>query len=73
MAGLLLDPHSPGDTIFNDDDTLVVLNKTDLVSHDLGNVCSSSGGGLKLCPLSCKTEEGVEEFLQQLKNILEKM
>lgn len=71
LARHLLHPHSLGEAVFNEDDTIVVLNKTDLLSHDLG--LQYSGNGLKVCPLSCKTEEGVGGFLGQLKSILEKM
>ncbi len=76
LAQLFLHPHNPAENVFNDHDTIVVLNKADLLSD--GDVKQwhasiSEESKIKLCWMSCKTEEGVEGFLQQLKSILEKM
>ena len=76
LAQLFLHPHNPAENVFNNHDTIVVLNKADLLSEGIVKQWQASISGesrIKMCWLSCKTEEGVEGFLQQLKSILEKM
>ena len=64
-------------SVFNMEDTLVVLNKTDLLPPNLlrewRTSCEEGGGEMKLCWLSCKTEDGVKEFMLQLRDTLEQM
>ena len=63
-------------SVFNMEDTLVVLNKTDLLPPDLLREWRTSceeRGEMKLCWLSCKTEDGVKEFMLQLRHTLEQM
>lgn len=85
LAEMFLCPHivpgankmfSSEDTLFSSEDTLVVLNKTDLLSEDTQQwqVDPSVGGSrLKVCWLSCKTGQGVEKFMQEMRCILERM
>lgn len=64
--------------IFKADDTLVVLNKIDLVQ---GNVPSSFRAeglqemceGAQVCVMSCKTGDGVDVFMGHLEKMLTRM
>lgn len=73
------DSWSEGITdIFKPDDTLVVLNKLDLLqSAEPGylevDVLQSKCEGAAMCVMSCKTGEGVDVFMGQLEKMLKKM
>lgn len=62
-------------SVFGMEDTLVVLNKTDLLSSHEGKELEafSREDGLKVCYLSCKTNDGMDAFMQQLKDMLKDM
>lgn len=65
--------------VFRPDDTLVVMNKVDLVESSehintldrelLRRQCE----GAKVCHMSCKTGEGVDHFMRELELKLKKM
>lgn len=67
--------------IFKADDTLVVLNKIDLVQTVEGNVPSSFRAdglqemceGAQVCVMSCKTGDGVDVFMGHLEKMLTRM
>ena len=67
--------------IFKSQDTLIVLNKVDLVALEEGGVPKSFDaeglhrrcGGAEVCVMSCKTGEGVELFMKCLEKKLKIM
>ena len=62
-------------SVFNVDDTIVVFNKIDLLSEeymsDIKMDCEKVG--MKICWVSCKTSDGVETFMHQMKDMLRDM
>ena len=64
--------------VLTPEDTIVVFNKTDLLATDLPRVSPVLGGregasssSSSVCWLSCRTEEGMDGFMQTLKRHLE--
>ena len=65
-------------SVFKPQDTLVVLNKVDLVkSVELeglgGDMLRGRCGGADVCVMSCKTGDGVDMFMKSLENMLRMM
>ena len=62
-------------SVFNVDDTIVVFNKIDLLSEeymsDVKIGCEKLG--MKISWVSCKTSDGVETFMHQMKDMLRDM
>lgn len=61
--------------VFNPGDTIIVLNKTDLLlsceTTSADSKCISEE--VPVCWISCKTGEGIDQFMEQLKSLLEAM
>ena len=64
---------------FKPEDTLVVLNKVDLIPSEEGVTClkreklQEKCEGAEVCTISCKTGQGVDLFMGHLQNILKTM
>ena len=64
---------------FKPEDTLVVLNKVDLIKPEEGGtylerkMLQEKCEGAEVCTISCKTNEGVDLFMGHLQNILKTM
>ena len=55
------------DELLTADNTIIVMNKVDLVDENhMDTLRFMDRDGLKICWLSCKTEEGVKNFLNVL-------
>ena len=65
--------------VLTPEDTIVVFNKTDLLATALPRVSPLLGGregassSSSVCWLSCRTEEGMDGFMQTLKRHLERL
>ena len=62
--------------IFKPGDTLVVLNKTDLLdsaAREIRELVQTRCEGAEVCAMSCKTREGVDTFMGQLGRMLKTM
>lgn len=65
--------------VFRAEDTLVVLNKVDLIKCEQGtlnfdmDVLRSKCEGAEVCGISCKTREGVDQFMKCMEKILKTM
>ena len=69
-----LSPDIGATNIFRSDDTLVVLNKIDLLESACNSSCFDvKCEGAKVCTISCKTGGGIDQFMIHLKNMLKKM
>jgi GTPase involved in cell partitioning and DNA repair len=59
---------------FTPSNTLVVLNKTDLMDEEkrqqVWEIFQSRCGGAGVCAMSCKTGDGVEVFMEHLEGML---
>ena len=60
-------------TVFRNDDTIVVMNKLDLVKVLDRDMLRRESDGAVFCHISCKTGEGVDHFLRALERMLHKM
>ncbi len=58
--------------VFDRDSTIVVMNKIDLLPPKLMDRLTEIEG-VPLCWISCKTGNGVEAFMDSMKQLLEKM
>lgn len=65
--------------IFRPNNTIVVMNKVDLVNPSdslpplAGEIMQTHHEGAEICYMSCKTREGVDHFMKELKGMLKKM
>lgn len=64
--------------VFSPSDTIVVMNKIDLLSLSGEDPSTTDcrhvthvAGGTPFCWISCKTGEGVQQFMEQFKDVLE--
>lgn len=62
-------------SVFSEDNTIVVFNKMDLLSEEymreLKTFCDNHR--MKICWMSCKTSDGIEIFMHQMKDMLKDM
>ena len=59
--------------VFDSDSTIVVMNKTDLLPPGSTDRRAAEVESVPVCWLSCKTGEGVEDFMDSMKRLLETM
>ena len=59
--------------VFDEDSTIIVMNKTDLLPPELLTDRRAEIESVPLCWISCKTGDGVEAFMDSMKQLLEKM
>lgn len=59
--------------VFDKDSTIIVMNKTDLLPLGLTERRAEMIDGVPLCWVSCKTGDGVDDFMSSMKQLLEKM
>ena len=59
--------------VFDRDSTIVVMNKTDLLPPESTDRRAAEIENVPVCWLSCKTGEGVEDFMDSMKQLLETM
>ena len=58
---------------FDEDSTIIVMNKADLLPPELLTDRQAEIESVPLCWISCKTGDGVESFMDRMKQLLEKM
>ena len=58
--------------VFDKDSTIIVMNKTDLLPHELTGRRMEIEN-VPICWISCKTRTGVDVFMDRMKQLLEKM
>ena len=59
--------------VFDRDSTIIAMNKTDLLPPESTDKRAAEVESVPVCWLSCKTGEGVEDFMDSLKQLLETM
>ena len=59
--------------VFDRDGTVIVMNKTDLLSHESVEMFKATVEEVPVCWLSCKTGNGVDKFMDTMKKVLEQM
>ena len=59
--------------VFDRDGTIIVMNKTDLLTSEMTERHTTEIDGVPVCWISCKTGNGVDDFMDSLKKLLEQM